>query len=71
MDAINHGVEAVLQRIDAAFLVDHRVAVESGGDDLIGGGVGKEVPGELLDGELIERHVGVERIDHPIAPRPH
>lgn len=34
------------------------------------GGVGEEVAGELFDGELVERHVGVEGVDDPIAPDP-
>ena len=29
-----------------------------------------EVTGELLDGKLVEWHVGIERVDHPVAPRP-
>ena len=32
--------------------------------------LGQQVAGELLDGELVERHVGVERLDHPVAVRP-
>ena len=34
-DAVDHGVEAELQRVDAAFLVEHRVAVKAGGDALL------------------------------------
>ena len=63
-------MEAVFERIDAALFVEHRVAMEAGGDLLALRGVGEHVAGELLDGELVERHVGVERVDHPIAVRP-
>ena len=34
-------------------------------------GVGEQVAGQLLDRELVERHVAVEGVDHPIAPAPH
>ena len=44
--------------------------MEAGGDLLLEGGVGKQVAGELLDRELVERHVGVEGIDDPIAVAP-
>ena len=32
---------------------------------------GQQVAGDLLDGELVERHVAVEGVDHPVAPAPH
>jgi hypothetical protein len=70
MDAIDHGVEPVLEGIDAAFLIDHGVAVEPGGDALIERGVREQITGELFDGELIERHILVEGLDDPIAPGP-
>ena len=37
---------------------------------LIGGGVRQQIAGELLDGEVVERHVGVQRPHDPIAPDP-
>ena len=45
--------------------------MESGRDALRLRGVGQQVAGKLLDGEFIERQVLVERLDHPIAIRPH
>ncbi len=68
--AVGHGVEPEFQRIDAALLVEHRVAVETRGDLLVEGGAGQQVAGELLDREPVERHVGVEGADHPVAVRP-
>ena len=68
--AINHRVKPKLQRVDAALLVDHRVAMKAGGNALGLRGVGQQVTGDLLDGELIKRQIGIERVDHPIAPRP-
>gem|GEM_PF-7030080 len=44
--------------------------MEGGGEGLRGFGIRKQVSGKLLDDELIELHVQVERIDHPISPRP-
>ena len=32
--------------------------------------VGQQVAGQLFDGELVERHVAVEGVDHPVAIRP-
>ena len=47
------------------------VAVEAGGDLLVERRVRQQVAGELLDRELVERHVAVEGVDHPVAPAPH
>jgi hypothetical protein len=67
-------VEGVLGRVfgldDAALAGAHIAADESSGHLLIDGGVGEEVAGQLLGGELIERLVPVERFDHPLAVGP-
>ena len=44
--------------------------MKTGGNLLVPGGVGQEVAGHLLDGELVKRHVPVEGVDDPIAVRP-
>ena len=44
--------------------------MESGGDTLIPCRLGKQITGELLDRELVERHIGIQRGDDPIAIRP-
>src|SRR5690242_14771903 len=59
-----------LERINAALFVEHRVAMEPGGDALLRRRAGQQITGELLDRELIERHVRIDRVDHPIAVRP-
>ena len=51
-------------------LIDLRVAVKARGDFLALGGVRQEVAGQLFDGELIERHVRIQRPDHPVAEFP-
>ena len=71
VDAIDDRLVAELLIVGAAFGVGHGVAMETGGDFLLQRRVREHVAGDLLDGESIERQVAVERIDHPIAIRPH
>ena len=44
--------------------------MEAGCDDVFGGGIGQKVARDLPDRELVERHVGVEGADHPVAIGP-
>ena len=68
--AIDDILHVILLRNRPAFEVDHVVAVESARDFLFERRVGKQVASQLLDRELVERHVAVEGANHPIAPRP-
>ena len=68
--AVEHRFHAELFGIDAAFLVDHRVAEEAGGDDVVLGRVRQQVAGELSDDEAVVRKVFVQRVDDPIAIGP-
>ena len=68
--AIDGSFDAELLRVGAAFLVERCVAMEAGRDDLILRGIRQQVARQLLDSELIERHVLVEGVDEPIAPGP-
>ena len=52
VDAIDQRLPACLFDVDAAFLIEQRVAMEAGGDPLSRRGVGQHVAGELLDREL-------------------
>ena len=70
VDAIDDGLDAELFHIDAAFFVNEGVAVEAGGDALAPGGVRQQVAGQLLDRELVERQVGVQGGEYPVAVRP-
>ena len=65
--AVNNRIDAELLQVDAALLVDHRVAMETGRGQLVRSRVRQQVAGELFDGETVKRHVGVEGIDHPVA----
>src|SRR2546421_8895514 len=56
---------------NAAFRASAMVPVKCGRDALIECRIGKKVARQLLDGELIEWHVVIERLDYPIAPAPH
>src|SRR5581483_2019020 len=71
---VHYLFDAELLGIRAAFAVGQRIAMKAGRDSLIDGWMRKQVAGHLLDRELIERHVPVERVNHPIAiapcPRP-
>ncbi len=69
-DAVLDGGVAKLLVVGAALGVGHRVAVEAGGDELILRGHGQQVACQLQDSEAVERHVGVQRPDHPVAVRP-
>ena len=53
------------------FAVDHVVAVEPGGEDLLVGGAGQKVACELPDGKVVVGEVLVEGLDHPVPPGPH
>ncbi len=44
--------------------------MKSGGNLLFQGGAGKHVARQLFDRELIERHIILKCIDHPITIRP-
>ena len=44
--------------------------MEAGGDLLVVGGGRQQVARQLLGGELVERHVAVQGVDHPVAVLP-
>ncbi len=68
--AVEQTLDAELLGHDGPLLVDHAVAQEAGGDDLVLAGAGQQVAGDLLDDEAVVRQVAVERADHPVAPGP-
>jgi hypothetical protein len=69
-DAVHHRVKAVFIRVDAAFFIQHRVSMKPGGDDVLRRGIRQHVSGELLDAELIEGHVIIQRLHDPVAIGP-
>ena len=71
LDAIDDVLDLILVGNRPTLEVDHVVAIEARRHLLIARRVRQQVAGELLDRELIERQVAVERVDDPVAPRPH
>ncbi len=69
-DAVENRLDAELLLVGAAFGVGERLAVKSGGQPLAGPRPVEQVAGQLLDRKTVERHVGVDRLDHPIAKPP-
>ena len=47
------------------------IAIETRGDLLLERCPGKQIACKLFNRELVESHVGVVRINHPITPPPH
>ena len=56
--------------VRAAFVLRHRVAMKRRGDELVVRRIRQQIARVLLDGELIERHVRVQRTDDPVAVGP-
>src|SRR5262245_64757598 len=67
---INNAFYAKLFRIDAALLVEHRVAQEPRGYAGVQRGLRQQIARQLSNREPVERHVQVERIDYPVEIRP-
>ena len=63
-------VDAVLFGNAAPFAIDGMVAQEGSGELLLHRRLGKEVAGELPDGEVVPGNVPVEGVDHPVPPWP-
>ena len=68
--AIEHGFHAELLRVHAAFLIDHGIAQKTRGHPLVLRRVREQVPGQLVDDELVVRQIAIEGLDHPIAIKP-
>ena len=69
-DAIDDVEVEIFLGNDAAFVGGHHVAHEAAGDLVVDRRVGQQIAGNLLDGELIEWLIVVERIHDPVAPHP-
>ena len=69
-NTIGHGMKPELQRIDATFFIQHRIAMKPRGDALRGCGVWQHIAGQLFDRKLVEWHVVVDGIHYPVAIGP-
>src|SRR6185503_12865128 len=65
------GLGAIFLVVPATFVIGLRIAVKTGRNFLLECGIWQKISSELFDGELIERQVTVESIDHPLTIRPH
>ena len=70
VDAINDRFNTELFRVGSPFFIDQSIAVEPRGNKLLKSWFGKQITGDLLDGEPVERQIFVERVDHPVAVLP-
>src|SRR5262245_51862633 len=68
--SVEHGLDAELLGVNAAFLINLRVAIKPGGDLLADGRVLQQIAGELPDRKLVEGQVVIERVDDPVAVCP-
>ena len=64
-------VDLIEDRLVPYAWIEHRIAMKRAGDGLLHARVGQLIAGDLLDRELIERLVTIDRPDHPIAITPH
>ncbi len=71
LDAVHYVLDRILLGNDSVFGIGSMVAIEAGSDLLIERGAGQHVAGDLLQCELIEGLIAIERLDDPIAPAPH
>ena len=70
LKAIDYGLHTPLFGNDPPFTIKTMIALKSAGNFLIQRCVLKHIPRNLLDRELIEWHVLIKSIDHPVTPRP-
>ena len=68
--AVDGSLDPILLAIHAPLGVHQRVAMEPGGDPLISGCIRQQVPGQLFNGEPVERQITVESLNDPLAVPP-
>ena len=67
-----HHIEIQILRLDQPALVArHHIAMKARRHLLLDRRIWQHVARDLLDGELVERHPRIERLDHPLPPQPH
>ena len=59
VDAVDDGGVAEFFIARASFVLGHRITMEGGRDDLVFGRLGQQVPGHLLNDELVVRLIPV------------
>ena len=67
---VDHRSIAKFLVASTALVVRFGIAMKGRRNELILGGIGKQVSCDLFDGELIKRHIRIKRADDPIAIGP-
>jgi hypothetical protein len=67
---IQHLFKPGLLAVHSSLAVLQGVAMKPCSHFLVSGSAGKQVTRNLLDGELVERHIAVEGLNHPMPPPP-
>ena len=67
---IEHFKHAKLFRNNRPFFVQHAVTEKTGRDPLFLSCIGKQVPSNLFDQELVIGQITVQRANHPVSPNP-
>ena len=70
-DTVNNVEVSILGIDEPSFIAGHYIAMETASNLLLNRGVRNEIASKLCDGELVERHVRIESMDHPLTPKPH
>ena len=70
VQTIKHFDHAKLFRDNRSLFIDHAVAQKTSSDLLLLSRTGQQVAGNLLDDELVPRHVSVDGVNHPVSPDP-
>ncbi len=71
LETVDNGLDSELFFSWVVPLGLHRVAVKASRDLFSKSAIRQKVPGNLLDGELVKRLVGVDGVDDPVAIDPH
>src|SRR5688500_759618 len=71
IDSIDNRFIAEFLSIGTAFFIDQCVAMKGRCYELFLGRTGQQVASELLDRELVKRHVAIDRLNDPVAIGPH
>ena len=71
IDPVDYIFNLILLWNDASFGIAAVIAIETGSNPLLQCRLGEQVTRELLNRELVEGHIGIEGIDHPVPPTPH
>ena len=70
VDSIDDLIDSIFFRVDTRFYITRRQAMKTRRQLLLYSRSWQQITCNLLDRELIKRHICIQRIDHPIAIGP-